>query len=131
MNQRKIRVLLAKCGRDGHSRGATVVAGALRDAGMEVILTGIHQTVDESINAAAQENVDVLGFSQLDGTLKITLKRAVELLNEANARNILLIGGGIIPEDEKNEVKALGVAEIFGPGTPLAEIINFIKTNVS
>lgn len=131
MNQKKIRVLFAKCGRDGHTRGATVVAGALRDAGMEVILTGMHQTVDEAITAALQENVDVLGFSQLDGTLNVTLKRAIELLKAARAGNILLVGGGVIPEDEKEEIKALGVAEIFGPGTPLAEIVEFIRAHVS
>ncbi len=127
---RKIKVLIAKCGRDGHSRGATVVAAALRNAGMEVISLGVHRTPDEVVEAALQEDVDVLGLSQLDGSHMAVFRRVAKLLREKGGDNILLVGGGVIPEDEVAELKREGVNELFGPGTPLQEIIKYIQEHV-
>jgi len=127
---RKIRVLMAKCGRDGHTRGATIVANALKNAGMEVIVLGIHKTSNEVAEAAMQEDVDVIGLSQLDGGHMAVFRRTAHLLKEKGAKDILLVGGGIIPEDEIAELKNEGVDEIFGPGTPLQEIVKYIQTHV-
>ena len=131
MSQKKIRVLLVKCARDGHTRGITLVARGLRDAGMEVILLGLHRTVDEAVTAAIQEGVDVLGFSQLDGTHMAVFKRALKLLKEKGVEGeMLLIGGGVIPEDEIEELEGLGVDKLFGPESSLSKIVEFIQTNV-
>jgi methylmalonyl-CoA mutase C-terminal domain/subunit len=127
---RKIRVLMAKCGRDGHTRGATIVTNALKNAGMEVILLGIHKTADEVVEAAMQEDVDVIGLSQLDGGHMTVFRRTAHLLKEKGANDVLLVGGGIIPEDEICELKDEGVDEIFGPGTPLKEIVKYIQEHV-
>ena len=129
-SSRKIRVLIAKPGLDGHDRGAKVVARALRDAGMEVIYTGLRQTPEMIVRAAIDESVDVIGLSILSGAHMALFPRIMELLRKERADDILVIGGGIIPEDDVPELKKAGIAEIFGPGTPLNEIVEYIKKNV-
>ncbi|MHA1248196.1 MAG: cobalamin B12-binding domain-containing protein [Candidatus Thorarchaeota archaeon] len=129
-SSRKIRVLIAKPGLDGHDRGAKVVARALRDAGMEVIYTGLRQTPEMIVRAAIDESVDVIGLSILSGAHMALFPRIMELLRKEGADDILVIGGGIIPEDDVPELKKAGIAEIFGPGTPLNEIVEYIKKNV-
>ncbi len=129
-SSRKIRVLVAKPGLDGHDRGAKVVARALRDAGMEVIYTGLRQTPEMIVRAAVDESVDVIGLSILSGAHMALFPRIMELLREEGADDIIVIGGGIIPEDDVPELKKAGIAEIFGPGTPLNEIVDFIKDHV-
>ena len=125
---RKIRVLVAKPGLDGHDRGARIVARALRDAGMEVVYTGLHQTPEQVVEAAIQEDVDVIGLSILSGAHMTIFPRVKELLQENGAGDILLMGGGIIPEEDAQELKEQGfAAEIFTPGTPLQNISNWIK----
>lgn len=124
---KKIRVLVAKPGLDGHDRGAKVVARGLRDAGMEVIYTGLHQTPEEIVEAAIQEDVQVIGLSVLSGAHMTLLPRVVEILREKGAAEILVIGGGIIPEDDAKALKANGVAEVFGPGSSLKAIVDFIR----
>ncbi len=124
---KKIRVLVAKPGLDGHDRGAKVVARALRDAGMEVIYTGLHQTPEEVVEAAIQEDVDVIGLSILSGAHMTLLPRVVELLKQRGAGEVLVVGGGIIPEEDAKALKAKGIAAVFGPGTPLKEIVEFIQ----
>jgi len=128
--ERKIRVLIAKPGLDGHDRGAKVVAAALRDAGMEVIYTGLHQTPEMIVEAAIQEDVDVIGVSILSGAHMTILPRILELLAKEGARDVMLIGGGIIPEDDAAKLEKKGVRKLFGPGTPTAEIARFIEENV-
>lgn len=128
--EKKIRVLIAKPGLDGHDRGAKVVARALRDAGMEVIYTGLHQTPEQIVSSALQEDVDVVGLSCLSGAHMTLFPKVVNLLKEKGADDILIIGGGIIPEDDKEELEKNGIAKIFLPGTPTSEIIEFIKENV-
>jgi len=130
LNSRKIRVLIAKPGLDGHDRGAKVVARALRDAGMEVIYTGLRQTPEMIVESALQEDVDCIGLSILSGAHNALFPRVTELLREKDADDILVIGGGIIPEDDIPELKEAGVAEIFGPGTPLNEIAEYIRSHV-
>ncbi len=127
---RKIRVLIAKPGLDGHDRGAKVVARALRDAGMEVIYTGLRQTPEMIVRAAIDESVDVIGLSILSGAHMALFPRVMELLRKEGADDILVIGGGIIPEDDIPELKKHGIAEIFGPGTPLDEIVDYIRKHV-
>ncbi len=127
---KKIRVLVAKPGLDGHDRGAKVVARALRDAGMEVIYTGLRQTPEMVVRAAIDESVDCIGLSILSGAHMALFPRIMELLREEGGDDILVVGGGIIPEDDIPELKKTGIAEIFGPGTPLEDIIEYIKTNV-
>ncbi|MFX1367091.1 MAG: cobalamin B12-binding domain-containing protein [Promethearchaeota archaeon] len=127
---KKIRVLVAKPGLDGHDRGAKVVARALRDAGMEVIYTGLRQTPEMVVRAAIDESVDCIGLSILSGAHMALFPRIMELLREEGGYDILVVGGGIIPEDDIPELKKAGIAEIFGPGTPLEDIIEYIKTNV-
>ncbi|MDK2820309.1 MAG: methylmalonyl-CoA mutase, C-terminal domain [Clostridia bacterium] len=123
-----IRVLVAKVGLDGHDRGAKVIVRALRDAGMEVIYTGIRQTPEQIVAAAIQEDVDVIGLSSLSGGHMHLFPKVVNLLNEkVPDNNILVIGGGIIPDDDIEELKKAGIAAIFGPGTPLKDIINLIE----
>ncbi|UCD93045.1 MAG: cobalamin B12-binding domain-containing protein [Methanobacteriota archaeon] len=126
---KKIRVLIAKPGLDGHDRGAKVVARGLRDAGMEVIYTGLHQTPEQIAEAAIQEDVDVVGLSCLSGAHMTLFPRVVELLKEKGAGDILVTGGGIVPEEDVPKLKELGIAAVFGPGTPLKEIIDFHEKN--
>jgi methylmalonyl-CoA mutase, C-terminal domain len=124
---RKIRVLVAKAGLDGHDRGAKVVAAALRDTGMEIIYTGLRQTPEMIVEAAIQEDVDAIGISILSGAHMTIFPKIIDLMKEKNAEDILLFGGGIIPEDDLVKLKELGVGELFTPGTKTAEIISFLK----
>ncbi|OGF53540.1 MAG: methylmalonyl-CoA mutase [Candidatus Fraserbacteria bacterium RBG_16_55_9] len=124
---KKIRVLMAKAGLDGHDRGVKVVARALRDAGMEVIYTGLHNTPEQVVRAALQEDVDVIGVSILSGAHMTLFPRIAKLLKEQKMDDVILMGGGIIPEEDKEELKKLGVREIFGPGASTQEIIEFIR----
>jgi methylmalonyl-CoA mutase C-terminal domain/subunit len=126
----KIRVLVAKPGLDGHDRGAKVLALALRDAGMEVIYTGLRQTAEQIAAAAIQEDVDVVGLSCLSGAHMTLFPRVIELLREQGADDIQVIGGGIIPESDVPALKAKGTAEIFGPGSSMEEIIRYIQEHV-
>ena len=125
---RPVRVLVAKPGLDGHDRGAKVVAAALRDAGMEVVYTGLHQTPDMIARAAVQEDVDVVGLSILSGAHLTLFPRVRELLDEAGRPDVLLTGGGIIPEDDMEALKARGVGQLFGPGTPTSALIDYIES---
>ncbi len=125
MSERKIRVLIAKPGLDGHDRGAKIVARALRDAGMEVIYTGLHQTPEQIVETAIQEDVDIVGLSCLSGAHMTLFPRVTALLKERDAGDIVVTGGGIIPEEDVPVLKEAGIAEIFGPGTPLDTIIEF------
>ncbi len=125
--ERKIRVLVAKAGLDGHDRGAKVVAAALRDAGMEVIYTGLRQTPEMIIEAAIQEDVDAIGISILSGAHMTIFPRIMNLMKEKNVDDILLFGGGIIPEDDLKKLKEIGIGELFTPGTSTVEIVKFLK----
>lgn len=125
-----IRVLVAKPGLDGHDRGAKVISRALRDAGMEVIYTGLRQTAEQIVNAAIQEDVDVVALSILSGAHNTLLPKVVQLLRAENADDILVIGGGVIPTDDIPFLKENGVAEVFTPGTPTTTTIDFINANV-
>jgi methylmalonyl-CoA mutase C-terminal domain/subunit len=124
---RPIRVLVAKPGLDGHDRGAKVVAAALRDAGMEVIYTGLHQTPEMIATAAVQEDVDVVGLSILSGAHMTLFPRVKKLLDDMGRSDILITGGGIIPAEDADSLKAAGIGTLFGPGTPLAELISYIN----
>ena len=124
---RPIRVLIAKPGLDGHDRGAKVVAAALRDAGMEVIYTGLHQTPEMIATAAVQEDVDVVGLSILSGAHMTLIPRVRELLEEMGRDDVLLTGGGIIPREDIEELQRQGVGKLFGPGTPTTDLIDYIK----
>ncbi len=124
---RPIRVLVAKPGLDGHDRGAKVVAAALRDAGMEVVYTGLHQTPEMIATAAVQEDVDVVGLSILSGAHMTLFPRVRVLLNEAGRADILLTGGGIIPDDDAQALERAGVGRLFGPGTPTGDLIAYIQ----
>lgn len=123
----KIRILIAKPGLDGHDRGAKVVARALRDAGMEVIYTGLHQTPEMIVEAAIQEDVDIIGISILSGAHMTIFPRILELLKEKGAEHIRVIGGGIIPKEDMDKLKKKGIKELFGPGTPTPEIVDYVK----
>ena len=123
---RPIRVLVAKPGLDGHDRGAKVVAAALRDAGMEVIYTGLHQTPEMIATAAVQEDVDVVGLSILSGAHMTLFPRVLELMREAGRDDILLTGGGIIPKEDMESLEKLGVGRLFGPGTSTTDLIEYI-----
>ena len=125
--ERKIRVLVAKAGLDGHDRGAKVVAAALRDAGMEVIYTGLRQTAEMIVEAAIQEDVDAIGISILSGAHMTIFPRIMNLMKEKSVDDILLFGGGIIPEDDLKKLKEIGVGELFTPGTSTVEIVKFLK----
>ncbi len=127
---RKIRVLVAKPGLDGHDRGAKVIARALRDAGMEVIYTGLRQTPEMVVNASLQEDVDVIGLSILSGAHNAIVPRVMELLKQNKMDDVLLLLGGIIPDQDVEALKAQGVAAVFQPGTPMDSIIEFIRANV-
>ncbi len=127
---RKIRVLVAKPGLDGHDRGAKVIARALRDAGMEVIYTGLRQTPEMIVNASLQEDVDVIGLSILSGAHNAIVPRVMDLLKENQMDDVLVLVGGIIPDQDVESLKKAGVAAIFQPGTPMDSIIEFIRANV-
>jgi len=127
---RRIRVLIAKPGLDGHDRGAKVVARALRDAGMEVIYTGLRQTPEMIVSAAIQEDVDAIGLSILSGAHMHYFREVKRLLEEQGASDILLFGGGIIPDEDVPKLRELGVAAVFGPGTSTQEIVDFLKRAV-
>ncbi len=129
-NEHKIRVLVAKPGLDGHDRGAKVIARALRDAGMEVIYTGLRQTPEMIVNAALQEDVDVIGLSILSGAHNAIVPRVMDLLKQNKMEDVLLLVGGIIPDQDVPALKQLGVAGIFQPGTAMDEIIQFIRNHV-
>ena len=124
---RPIRVLVAKPGLDGHDRGAKVVAAALRDAGMEVIYTGLHQTPEMIANAAVQEDVDVVGLSILSGAHMTLFPRVVELLREAGRDDVLVTGGGIIPKEDMEALQGNGIGKLFGPGTPTSDLVDYIR----
>ena len=125
--ENKIRVLIAKAGLDGHDRGAKVIAASLRDAGMEVIYTGLRQTPDMIVEAAIQEDVDVIGISILSGAHMTILPKILNLMKEKGLDDVLLTGGGIIPEEDITELKKLGVGELFTPGAPTTAIADYIK----
>ena len=124
---RPIRVLVAKVGLDGHDRGAKVIATALRDAGMEVIYTGLRQTPEMVVNAALQEDVDAIGVSILSGAHMTVFPKIIALMKEKGMTNVLLTGGGIIPDDDMKVLNEMGVGKLFSPGTPTVEIANYIK----
>jgi methylmalonyl-CoA mutase C-terminal domain/subunit len=126
----RIRVLIAKPGLDGHDRGAKVIARALRDAGMEVIYTGLRQTPEMIVNAALQEDVQVIGLSILSGAHNAIVPRVLELLREREMPDVLVIAGGIIPDDDAAQLKKQGVAAVYQPGASLDEIVNFIRSSV-
>ncbi|SFM65307.1 cobalamin B12-binding domain-containing protein [Thermodesulforhabdus norvegica] len=128
--ERKIRVLIAKPGLDGHDRGARVVARALRDAGFEVIYTGCHQTPEQIVQTAIQEDVDLIGLSILSGAHNYSFPRIMELLKENGADDITVIGGGIFPLEDIPRLKEIGIKEIFTPGTKLEDIIRWVRENV-
>jgi methylmalonyl-CoA mutase, C-terminal domain len=128
--ERKIRVLVAKPGLDGHDRGAKVIARALRDAGMEVIYTGLRQTPEMIVNSSLQEDVDVIGLSILSGAHNVIVPRVTDLLKQHKMEDVILLVGGIIPEQDFAALKAAGVAGIFNPGTPMDQIVEFIRKNV-
>lgn len=128
--EKKIRVLAAKPGLDGHDRGIKVVASALMDAGMEVIYTGLRQTPRQIVEAAVQEDVDVIAMSILSGAHDYLFPKVMELLKEKDVEDILVIGGGIIPDEDVPALKACGIAEIFGPGTSTQDIVGFIKASL-
>jgi methylmalonyl-CoA mutase, C-terminal domain len=127
---RKIRVLIAKPGLDGHDRGAKVIARALRDAGMEVIYTGLRQTAEMIVNAAVQEDVDAIGLSVLSGAHMHYFREIRELLGARDANDILLFGGGIIPDEDRPKLEALGVQGVFTPGTSTQDVVAFLETAV-
>ena len=127
---KKIRVLAAKPGLDGHDRGIKVVASALMDAGMEVVYTGLRQTPQQIVEAAIQEDVDVIAMSILSGAHDYLFPKVMELLREKGVEDMLVLGGGIIPDEDIPALKDAGIAEIFGPGTTTQEIIDYIKGNV-
>ncbi len=125
-----IRIVVAKPGLDGHDRGAKVIARALRDAGHEVIYTGLHQTPEQIVETAIQEDADVIGLSVLSGAHMTLFKKLIELLDERDARDIVVIGGGIIPEADIPLLKELGVAQVFTPGATTTEIVAWVRDNV-
>lgn len=125
--QKKIRVLIAKAGLDGHDRGAKVIAAALRDAGMEVIYTGLRQTPEMIVEAALQEDVDVIGISILSGAHMTILPKIKQLMDKKGLSDVLLTGGGIIPEDDIRKLKEIGVGEVFTPGAPTTGIADYIR----
>jgi methylmalonyl-CoA mutase C-terminal domain/subunit len=127
----RIRVVVAKPGLDGHDRGAKVVARALRDAGMEVIYTGLHQTPEQIVETAIQEDADAVGLSVLSGAHMTLFRRVVELLTERGAQDVVVFGGGIIPEADIPELRKLGVAQIFTPGATTQSIVDWVRENVA
>jgi methylmalonyl-CoA mutase, C-terminal domain len=130
MSERKLRVLVGKPGLDGHDRGAKIIARAFRDAGFEVIYTGLHQTPEQIVNAAIQEDVDCVGLSILSGAHNTLLPRVCELFREKQAEDIVVFGGGVIPDDDIPGLKAAGLKEIFTPGTSTDDIVGWVRENV-
>ena len=128
---KRIRILVAKPGLDGHDRGARVIARAFRDAGFEVVYTGLHQTPEQIVAAALQEDVDLIGLSVLSGAHMTLFKRVLELLKDRGADDVMVIGGGIIPEEDIPKLKTLGIKEIFLPGTSLDNIVGWVRDKVS
>ena len=128
--KRPIKVLIAKAGLDGHERGALVVAMGLRDAGMEVVYTGIRNTPEQIVAAAVQEDVTAIGLSSLSGGHMAQFSRVMELLKKGKIRGVLVFAGGIIPDDDVKILKKLGIKEVFGPGSSIASIVEFLKKNV-
>jgi methylmalonyl-CoA mutase C-terminal domain/subunit len=127
----RIRVVVAKPGLDGHDRGAKVVARALRDAGMEVIYTGLHQTPEQIVETAIQEDADVVGLSVLSGAHMTLFRRVVELLHERGADDMIVFGGGIIPDDDIPELTSIGVAKVFTPGATTQSIVDWVREHVA
>ena len=128
--EKKIKVLIAKPGLDGHDRGAKIVARALRDAGMEVVYTGLHQTPEQIVATALQEDVDAIGVSILSGSHNYQFNKIMELLREKKLEEIVVFGGGIIPDEDIPSLKQMGVKGIFTPGTSTETIVNFVKENI-
>lgn len=128
--ERKIRVLVGKAGLDGHDRGAKVVARALRDAGFEVIYTGLHHTPEQIVATALQEDVDAIGLSVLSGAHNYLFKRMLELLKEHGANEVVVFGGGIIPPDDIEHLKSIGVRRLFTPGASTQEIVKFVRETI-
>jgi methylmalonyl-CoA mutase, C-terminal domain len=129
--EKRIRVLVAKPGLDGHDRGAKVIARALRDAGMEVIYTGLRQTPEQIVNAALQEDVDAIGLSILSGAHMHLFPRIMDLIREHKLDDVMVFAGGIIPDQDVLKLKGMGITEIFPPGSSLGEIVSFVKSNVA
>lgn len=130
MNEKRIRILVAKPGLDGHDRGAKVIARAFRDAGMEVIYTGLRQTPEQIVNAALQEDVDAIGLSILSGAHMHLFPRIMTLVKEKSMDDVLVFAGGIIPDRDIPRLKEIGIAEVFPPGSPLQQIVDFVKTSI-
>ncbi len=130
MSQLKIRILIAKAGLDGHDRGAKIITRALRDAGFEVIYTGLHQTPEEIVEAALQEDVDAIGISLLSGAHNFLFPEILKALKEKGLEELVVFGGGIIPDQDIEGLKKIGVKEIFGPGTTTTEMIDWINKNI-
>ncbi len=130
MSERKLRILVGKPGLDGHDRGAKIIARAFRDAGFEVIYTGLHQTPDQIVSAAIQEDVDCIGLSILSGAHNTLLPRVCQLLKEKKAEDIILFCGGVIPEDDIPGLKAAGIKEVFTPGASTDQIVTWVKNNI-
>ncbi|HOP48415.1 MAG TPA: cobalamin B12-binding domain-containing protein [Desulfobacteraceae bacterium] len=130
IQKRKVRIMVAKPGLDGHDRGARIIARAYRDAGFEVIYTGLHQTPEEIVEAAIQEDVDMIGLSSLAGAHKYLFPRVLEILHENGADDIVVCGGGIFPEEDIAALKKAGIKEIFTPGSSLEEIVKWVEDNV-
>jgi len=128
--EKKIRVLIAKPGLDSHDRGAKVVARALRDAGMEVIYTGLRQTPEQIAETALQEDVDVVGLSILSGAHTTLFPKIMQLLKKKGLRDVLVFAGGIIPQEDVPKLKKIGIKEVFGPGTPTTMLVDYVKSNV-
>jgi len=128
--QKRIRVLIGKPGLDGHDRGVKIVAAALRDAGIEVIYTGLHQTCESIVEAAIQEDVDIIGLSILSGAHMTIFPKIINLLKQREAEDIIVIGGGIIPEEDIKKLNEMGVKKLFTPGTSTKEIIKYVKSIV-
>ncbi|MDX1387123.1 MAG: cobalamin B12-binding domain-containing protein [bacterium] len=129
-NGRKLRILVGKPGLDGHDRGAKIIARAFRDAGFEVIYTGLHQTPEMIVNTAIQEDVDAIGLSILSGAHNYVFPEVIKLLKENGLSEVLVFGGGIVPDEDIQELKKMGVAQIFTPGTPLEETVDWVRKNV-
>jgi len=125
-----LRVVIAKPGLDGHDRGAKVVARALRDAGMEVIYTGLHQSPEQIVNTALAEDADAIGLSVLSGAHLALFRRVTELLRDADAEDIVVFGGGIIPEEDRPSLAAMGVAQVFTPGATMSDIVSWVRAHV-
>jgi methylmalonyl-CoA mutase, C-terminal domain len=128
--ERKVRILIAKPGLDGHDRGAKVIARGFRDAGFEVIYTGLHQTPEQIVASAIQEDVDAIGLSSLAGAHDYLFPRVVELLKEKDAADIVVFGGGIIPAEDVPDLKKSGIRQVFAPGTSIQEAVEWVRTNV-